>query len=183
MDYCYKKTFFRDWYQANKKEVKKTELMQVLRTSSGNNLNTWLLEKELPPLKDGQPDTGDRDWLPLRCILRLCAYYDLKLSDFIEGAEDIKPRKKAKTGAANTELQLKLAAANQELAETKLDYEREINAIHASYREREDSIRKGYDETIAKLISRLPDHEQKDWLHMTVNDDGGLYSQTDGKKG
>lgn len=184
MDYHYKKEFFRDWYARNKGKITKKEILQVIRTTSANNLQIWMLEKEPAPMKDGQTDTGDRDWLPLRCILRLCSHYDLKLSDFIEGAEDIKPkpRKKAQENAEITELQLKLAAAKQKLAEAKLDYEREINAIHAKYREREDNIRKGYDETIQKLLSRVPEQQQKEWPHMPVNDDA-IYGQTDGKKG
>ena len=94
MAYNYNKEFFRDWFKRMKGKVRKEDLKRVLRTSSANNIQLWLLEKEPPPLKEGQTDTGDRDWLPLRCILYLCNEYGLKISDFIEDAEEPAPAKK-----------------------------------------------------------------------------------------
>lgn len=84
--YRYKKEFFPQWFEENK--VKKEEIKRVLNTSSGNNLQIWLGEREPKPLQDPSKDTGDRAWLPLRHILKLCNHYDLSLSDFIENAEE-----------------------------------------------------------------------------------------------
>lgn len=98
MAYKYKKEFFRDWYIKMKGKVKKEDLKRVLRTSSANNIQLWLLEKDPPPLKEGQTDTGDRDWLPLRCILHLCNEYGLKISDFIEDADEPgKPKRRTES--------------------------------------------------------------------------------------
>lgn len=186
MEYYYKREFLRDWFERNKKSVTKKEMMQVMGTTSANNLQVWMLEKKPPELKPGQTDTGDRDWLPLRCILRLCSRYDLKISDFIGGAEDIKVSRRRKVAAdsPDVEMQLRLAATRQELAETRLDYEQRMNALHARYEEREDMIRKGYDDTIRRLLSRIPAAERQEWPHTgTVSDDGGVYGQTEGEKG
>jgi ribosomal 50S subunit-associated protein YjgA (DUF615 family) len=80
-------------------------------------------------------------------------------------------------------MQLQLAATKQELAETRLDYEQRMNALHARYEEREDMIRKGYDDTIRRLLSRIPAAERQEWPHTAVSDDGGVYGQTEGAKG
>ncbi|MBP5714777.1 MAG: hypothetical protein J6X07_08790 [Prevotella sp.] len=119
MAYNYKKEFFRDWYEKNKKSIRKEDLKIVLKTSSANNLQYWLLEKPLPPLKEGQPDTGDRDWLPLRCILRLCNHYGLRLSDFIENAEEPRQRKR------QTKSETKTLAAVKEAYQAALDAKEE----------------------------------------------------------
>ena len=136
MAYEYNKKFFRDWFEREK--IKKKDLLQVIQTSSANNLQIWLLEREPTPLKEGQTDTGDRDWLPLRCILRLCNHYGLKISNFIINAEEPAPQK----GRKDNRQQLEIAAMKNELLQAKLDHQEEINAIHAKYLEREDRIRK-----------------------------------------
>ena len=153
MAYEYNKKFFRDWFEREK--IKKKDLLQVIQTSSANNLQIWLLEREPTPLKEGQTDTGDRDWLPLRCILRLCNHYGLKISNFIINAEEPAPQK----GRKDNRQQLEIAAMKNELLQAKLDHQEEINAIHAKYLEREDRIRKQYDKTIQELLKRLPDKQ------------------------
>ena len=122
MDYHYKKEFFRDWYARNKGKITKKEILQVIRTTSANNLQIWMLEKEPAPMKDGQTDTGDRDWLPLRCILRLCNHYGLRLSDFIENAEEPRQRKRQTKSETETlatvkeAYQVALAAKDETIA-------------------------------------------------------------------
>lgn len=153
MAYEYNKKFFRDWFEREK--IKKKDLLQVIQTSSANNLQIWLLEREPAPLKEGQTDTGDRDWLPLRCILRLCNHYGLKISNFIINAEEPAPQK----GRKDNRQQLEIAAMKNELLQAKLDHQEEINAIHAKYMEREDRIREQYDKTIQELMKRLPDKQ------------------------
>lgn len=153
MAYEYNKKFFRDWFEREK--IKKKDLLQVIQTSSANNLQIWLLEREPTPLKEGQTDTGDRDWLPLRCILRLCNHYGLKISNFIINAEEPAPQK----GRKDNRQQLEIAAMKNELLQAKLDHQEEINAIHAKYLEREDRIREQYDKTIQELLKRLPDKQ------------------------
>lgn len=153
MAYEYNKKFFRDWFEREK--IKKKDLLQVIQTSSANNLQIWLLEREPTPLKEGQTDTGDRDWLPLRCILRLCNHYGLKISNFIINAEEPAPQK----GRKDNRQQLEIAAMKNELLQAKLDHQEEINAIHAKYLEREDRIREQYDKTIQELLKRLPDRQ------------------------
>ena len=149
MAYKYNKEFFRQWFEREK--IKKKDLLQVIKTSSANNLQIWLLEKEPAPLKEGQTDTGDRDWLPLRCILHLCNHYGLKISDFIVNAEEPAPQK----GRKDTRQQQELAALKMELLQARLDHQEELNAVHAEYREREDRIREQYDKTIQELLRRL----------------------------
>ena len=153
MAYEYNKKFLRDWFEREK--IKKKDLLQVIQTSSANNLQIWLLEREPTPLKEGQTDTGDRDWLPLRCILRLCNHYGLKISNFIINAEEPAPQK----GRKDNRQQLEIAAMKNELLQAKLDHQEEINAIHAKYLEREDRIREQYDKTIQELLKRLPDKQ------------------------
>lgn len=153
MAYEYNKKFFRDWFEREK--IKKKDLLQVIQTSSANNLQIWLLEREPAQLKEGQTDTGDRDWLPLRCILRLCNHYGLKISNFIINAEEPAPQK----GRKDNRQQLEIAAMKNELLQAKLDHQEEINAIHAKYLEREDRIREQYDKTIQELLKRLPDKQ------------------------
>ena len=153
MAYEYNKKFFRDWFEREK--IKKKDLLQVIKTSSANNLQIWLLEKEPAPLKEGQTDTGDRDWLPLRCILHLCNHYGLKSSKFIINAEEPAPQK----GRKDNRQQLEIAAMKNELLQAKLDHQEELNAVHAEYREREDRIREQYDKTIQELLKRLPDKQ------------------------
>jgi len=153
MAYEYNKKFFRDWFEREK--IKKKDLLQVIQTSSANNLQIWLLEREPTPLKEGQTDTGDRDWLPLRCILRLCNHYGLKISNFIINAEEPAPQK----GRKDNRQQLEIAAMKNELLQAKLDHQEEINAIHAKYLEREDRIREQYEKTIQELLKRLPDKQ------------------------
>lgn len=153
MAYEYNKKFFRDWFEREK--IKKKDLLQVIKTSSANNLQIWLLEKEPAPLKEGQTDTGDRDWLPLRCILHLCNHYGLKISDFIINAEEPTAHKIRK----DHRQQLEIAAIKNELLQAKLDHQEELNAVHAEYREREDRIREQYDKTIQELLKRLPDKQ------------------------
>lgn len=155
MEYYYKREFLRDWFERNKKSVTKKEMMQVMGTTSANNLQVWMLEKKPPELKPGQTDTGDRDWLPLRCILRLCNHYGLKISNFIINAEEPAPQK----GRKDNRQQLEIAAMKNELLQAKLDHQEEINAIHAKYLEREDRIREQYDKTIQELLKRLPDKQ------------------------
>ena len=153
MAYEYNKKFFRDWFEREK--IKKKDLLQVIQTSSANNLQIWLLEREPTPLKEGQTDTGDRDWLPLRCILRLCNHYGLKISNFIINAEEPAPQK----GRKDNRQQLEIATMKNELLQAKLDHQEEINAIHAKYLEREDRIREQYEKTIQELLKRLPDKQ------------------------
>jgi len=153
MAYEYNKKFFRDWFEREK--IKKKDLLQVIQTSSANNLQIWLLEREPTPLKEGQTDTGDRDWLPLRCILRLCNHYGLKISNFIINAEEPAPQK----GRKDNRQQLEIAAMKNELLQAKLDHQEEINAIHAKYLDREDRIREQYEKTIQELLKRLPDKQ------------------------
>ncbi len=49
-----------------------------------------------------------------------------------------------------------IAVLKNELQQARSAYEQDINALHASYREREDQIRKNYDQTIKELILRIP---------------------------
>ena len=135
MAYNYKKEFFRDWYEKNKKSIRKEDLKIVLKTSSANNLQYWLLEKPLPPLKEGQPDTGDRDWLPLRCILRLCNHYGLRLSDFIENAEE--PRQRKRQTKSETET---LAAVKEAYQEALAAKEEALAAKNETIRAQQETI-------------------------------------------
>ena len=131
MAYFYKKEFFRDWYAKNRREVKKEDLKVVLGTSSGNSLQYWLLEKDLPPLADGKTDTGDRDWLPLRCILRLCNRYGLRISDFIGNAEEpdvTAVKRRAAKGETET-----------------------VATVREAYREATEAMKAAHAETVAAL--------------------------------
>jgi len=130
MAYFYKKEFFRDWYAKNRREVKKEDLKVVLGTSSGNSLQYWLLERELPPLAAGKTDTGDRDWLPLRCILRLCNKYGLRLSDFIGNAEEPEPTAVKRRTKGETET---------------------VATVREAYREATEAMKTAHAETVAVL--------------------------------
>lgn len=109
--YKYKKEFFAEWKTRNK--IKPEEIKRVLKTSSGNNLQLWLGEREPKPLKDPTKDTGDRAWLPLRHILKLCNHYGLALSDFIENAEE--PEAKPRLASATPSIQ-------QQLLQERIDH-------------------------------------------------------------
>lgn len=97
MAYRYKKEFFGEWLRGS--NIRREEIKQVLGSSNGNNLQVWLGERDPEPLKDAAKDTGDRAWLPLRHILKLCNHYGLHLSDFIENAEEppVRQRRGPKT--------------------------------------------------------------------------------------
>ena len=137
MAYYYKKEFFRDWFDKNNRPGLKEELKDVLGTSSGNSLQYWLLQKEPPKLNDPTKDTGDRDWLPLRCILRLLNHYpDLKLSDFIEGAENFKS-KKQKVVKADSET---LAAVKEAYKTALKEKEETASALRQTIKAQQETI-------------------------------------------
>ena len=178
MGYYYKKEFFREWYEANSATVTKEALKVVLGTSSNNNLQYWLGEKELPALKSSRRiDDSDRGMLPLRCILRLCNHYGLHLSDFIGNAEEPKSDLRGRPSAREMkkdELVTKLSAVEKELTDERLNHAMEVNAINAKFQEREDRIRADYDRKIQMLIERIPKAAHRDLLdtisQMAVND-------------
>lgn len=115
--YKYKKEFFAEWMTKNK--IKREEIKRVLNTSSGNNLQLWLGEREPEPLQDPTKDTGDRAWLPLRHILKLCNHYGLLLSDFIENAEE--PEVKQRRTSTKT-TNATAAPLQQQLLQERIDH-------------------------------------------------------------
>lgn len=144
--YSYKKEFFKNWFEKKNKTLTKAKLGNVLGTSPMNSLQYWLLEKELPPLKDPSKDTGDRDWLPVRCILLLCNYFpDLKLSDFIENAEDVVIKRKANTQEKGDK------ATRLELLEEKLAHQQDMNALQQKMLEREKELQDSYERRMTEL--------------------------------
>lgn len=137
MVYRYKKEFLRDFFY--KKKMKKKDLMHILDTSSANNVNVWLLERAPLPLKEGQKDTGDREWLPLRCIIYLLNRFpELRISDFIEGVEDPPQIEKVKY---------------------ELEYQRNINKLCEKNRDREDHIRAQYEQKIAQYERKIEEFQ------------------------
>lgn len=91
MSYVYKRDFLGKWMKKN--GITSYALAEILHLKSTNNIDMWAGFK--PPRETKKEPKEDQDWLPLIHILRMCNHYpDLKLSDFIENAEDPKPARR-----------------------------------------------------------------------------------------
>lgn len=117
-------------------------------------------------------DTGKP--LKLECMINLVNHFeDVQLSDFFIYEDtfesvDITPqvqkgvlrksnkRTMKETNSDTDNIAATIAVLKNELQQARSAYEQDINALHASYREREDQIRKNYDQTIKELILRIP---------------------------
>ena len=137
MAYFYKKDFFGKWKRKN--GISTAELSRVLEFNSPDKIRIWAGEKALPEVNNGKLKDEDRGWLPLKHILKLCNHYGLKISDFIENAEEPVPQKKK---SDNKELE----ALRAELKDTELRHARELNTLHQEY-----------SRTIQDLMKRIPE--------------------------
>ena len=173
MAYVYKKDFFGSWKK--KKGISTAEIGRVLNFNSPDKIRIWAGEKELAEVNSTKLKDEERGWIPLKHILRLCNHYGLKISDFIENAEEPAQPKRQKTeGSTDNRHRQQLTALQMELLQTKLDHQQEINALQAQYREREDRIRAQYDTTIQELMKHLSGSVRtKEDTSSMVNDETG----------
>lgn len=153
--YKYKKDFFGEWVRRNK--IKREEIKRVLGTSSGNNLQLWLGEKEPKPLQDITKDTDDRAWLPLRHILKICNHYGLRLADFIENADEPESRPRRPQTKTTTDSDLRQASATQQLMQQRIDHLQEIAALKEQHQQMEQQIK---EKTVLEYEKRLKDLRQ-----------------------
>ena len=151
--YKYKKEFFATFMQKNK--IRREEIKRVLGTSSGNNLQLWLGEREPEPLQDPSKDTGDRAWLPLRHILKLCNHYGLHLSDFIENAEEPEVKQRRQATRTTTSQDLRTAAIQQQLMQQRIDHLQEVATLREQQRQREEAIKEKITQDYEKRMDDL----------------------------
>ena len=140
MAYTYKKDFFGKWKRQH--GISTSELTRVLNFNSPDKIRIWAGEKALPEVNNEKLKEEDRGWIPLKHILRLCNHYGLKLSDFIENAEEPAPHKKAKADSRDFD------TIRMEL---ELKHIKELNDIH-----------QGYKKTIDELMKKIPDVQFRD---------------------
>lgn len=154
-NYSYNRDFLGEWMR--KEGIKLADVKRVLGLEGSDKIKMWAGQTPLPDVKN---DRDDRGWMPLKHILKICNHFDLPLSSFIVNAEEpvTKKIRSARQQATADDRAAESQAIRLELLQTRLDHQREINMLNQQSRQREDDLRREYEE---KLAEQKRDYEQR----------------------
>lgn len=133
-NYTYNADFLEKWFRSS--GVTLTQLMKDLNVNN-TSLKRWMTDKSNP--------------LPVEKMVLLCNIYDIDLSEFF--FEDGRPahirrQRSRETGSPPHGQPAPPAITKEELLQLKLDHLQEVQRIQKDAREREDAIRKDYEQRI-----------------------------------
>lgn len=158
--YEYNVEFLRSWMEQNKKMKK--DVLEILDIQSYEMVRRW---------REGEAQMKTEN------ILSFCNATGISPAKFfLEDGHALSPDPEWLAGANSTNDNVSETALRQELLQIRLEHQMELNALQNKYQEREDRIRKDYDDKIQRLIDRIPKAKsQSDFMDviggMTVNED------------
>ena len=149
-NYTYNADYFGEWFRSS--GVTQAQLMKDLGVNN-TSLKRWMIDKSNP--------------LPVEKMVLLCNIYDIDLSEFFfeDGRQaDVRPRRNRETAHSEKKSSPTPPTADtitkEELMQLKLDHLQEVQRIQQEAREREEAIRKDYEQRIEEYKEMVRDGMQ-----------------------
>ena len=150
-NYTYNADYFGEWFRSSGVTV--TQLMKDLGVNN-TSLKRWMIEKSNP--------------LPVEKMVLLCNIYDIDLSEFFfdDGRQaDVRPRQNRESAYSEKCSPTPSSPAadtitKEELLQLKLDHLQEVQRIQQVAREREEAMRKDYEQRIEEYKEMVRDGMQ-----------------------
>lgn len=149
-NYTYNADYFGEWFRSSGVTI--TQLMKDLGVNN-TSLKRWMIDKSNP--------------LPVEKMVLLCNIYDIDLSEFFfdDGRQaDVRPRRNRETVRSEKKSSPTPPTADiitkEELLQLKLDHLQEVQRIQQEAREREEAMRKDYEQRIEEYKEMVRDGMQ-----------------------
>lgn len=149
-NYTYNADYFGEWFRSSGVTI--TQLMKDLGVNN-TSLKRWMIDKSNP--------------LPVEKMVLLCNIYDIDLSEFFfdDGRQaDVRPRRSQVATCSEKKSSPTPPTADtitkEELLQLKLDHLQEVQRIQQEAREREEAMRKDYEQRIEEYKEMVRDGMQ-----------------------
>lgn len=151
-NYTYNADYFGEWFRSSGVTI--TQLMKDLGVNN-TSLKRWMIDKSNP--------------LPVEKMMLLCNIYNIDLSEFFfdDGRQaDVSPRRSQvatcseKKSSPTPPAPAADAITKEELLQLKLDHLQEVQRIQQEAREREEAMRKDYEQRIEEYKEMVRDGMQ-----------------------
>ena len=151
-NYTYNADYFGEWFRSSRVTI--TQLMKDLGVNN-TSLKRWMIDKSNP--------------LPVEKMVLLCNIYNIDLSEFFfeDGRQaDVRPRRNRETVRSEKKsfptppAPASDAITKEELLQLKLDHLQEVQRIQQEAREREEAMRKDYEQRIEEYKEMVRDGMQ-----------------------
>ena len=151
-NYTYNADYFGEWFRSSGVTI--TQLMKDLGVNN-TSLKRWMIDKSNP--------------LPVEKLVLLCNIYDIDLSEFFfeDGRQaDVRPPRNRETVRSEKKsfttqpAPAADAITKEELLQLKLDHLQEVQRIQQEAREREEAMRKDYEQRIEEYKEMVRDGMQ-----------------------
>ena len=150
-NYTYKADYFGEWFRSSGVTI--TQLMKDLGVNN-TSLKRWMIDKSNP--------------LPVEKMILFCNTYDIDISEFFfeDGRQaDVRPRRNRESAYSEKCSPTPPAPASdaitkEELLQLKLDHLQEVQRIQQEAREREEAMRKDYEQRIEEYKEMVRDGMQ-----------------------